>query len=86
LSGHPTVALIVALLVLTYASQYSPSAVSKLKDRILRNERWFIQDTAQAANALTNARGKIAKLWHVHEGFETNLVQRLNVLARSTQL
>jgi hypothetical protein len=79
-------ALMTALAVLVYASQYSRSAASKLQDRLVRPERWFIQNLAQSAAALTNAHGKIASLWPVREDYAAKLIQRLNVLAQSQRL
>ncbi|HEV7879958.1 hypothetical protein [Bradyrhizobium sp.] len=78
--------LLTAVLVLTYAAQYSGSAVSKLQERLVRPERWFIQKTAESATALTKAHGKLASLWGLPEAHALTLVQRLNVLAQSQRL
>jgi hypothetical protein len=85
-SSHLTGGLVAALLVLTYASQYSRSAVSKLQERLRRPERWFILNIAQSAAALTDAHSKIASLWGMREEHAAKLARELNVLARSQRL
>jgi hypothetical protein len=71
-ASHLSAGLTAAILVLTYASQYSRSAVSKLRDRLLRPDRWFISNTAQSALALANAETKIASLWGVRDEYQSS--------------
>lgn len=80
LSEHPTPALITAIMLLTYASQYSHKTVETLKTRLLHPERRFLVSTAQAAASVTRLGGKISLLWGIREDYADSVLQSMRRL------
>lgn len=55
--------LLATLTILTFASQFSPEAVDKLRKKSLRRKYRFIVDMKDTASGLINAYPKIRTLW-----------------------